>query len=269
MKIKSLLTIALVTSVILVTIADSAEAGRGRGGRGRGSKTNGFFIDYDFKLFTGSDTQLPIIPTSKSISGIDVYTFENAVEDFEADYSRGTRDNFDFSSAEVKAPLPSNFSARYLSGGTAITLPDGNPVIFSVAKGLPYDTDRIEYIFTNSALTAKGISEFTLFIEDTSQYDLLDTEAERTKAITDIEYIIDNGLLKLVENIRISGKSKDDPSKIVSVENSLDLNEENPVSFIPIPTSKTSVPESGNVIALLGLGCLGMSLLVKRKIQHI
>jgi hypothetical protein len=264
-KTQFILTTTLIATIIIGAIADSADARRGRGRRAIGSRTNNFDVKYNFDLYTGNDTQDPIIPTNKLVGGINLYTFNDALTNFDTTFTDTDQDEFNFVEEIVK-DSPLNLNARYLPSGETITLPDGSTVLssdndFGIPTNSILTTDRIEYVITDSSLDNVGIKELTLFIEDTNTVNLLNTPEERNKAITDIEYIVDNGLLRLINGVRVSGKSKANPNKIVSTESSGEQ-----ISFAPITSS---VPESNNVISLLGLGCLGMSLLVKKKVTHL
>ena len=265
-KIRSLIAIAMLSSVIVGAVADTAEARRGRGRRARGSRVNNFDVTYDFDLFTGNDTQDPIIPTSNLVDGINIYTFDDAITNFEGNFE-DVDDAFELNEefVQISDPLSWDLKARYLPIDTNITLLNGDTITPADSDfNIPFDSrtssDRIEYIITSSALEDSDIDEFTLFIENTANFDLLDTEEERTKAITDIEYIVDSGLLELINGLRVSGE-EDIGSDIVSTESF--PNGETDVSFEPI--TSTVVPESNNVIGLFGLGFLGMGLLVKKK----
>jgi len=218
---------------------------RGRGGRGSGGRGSvsassvvtdlpvDFDIRYEFDIYTlRGDGETPT-------------TFSEAIENFKLfvgrDFSR-----FDFTDLEFQADSPLNLQARFITAGEPITL-DGQPLTNVNSSGgceyLVAKSDRIEYRFFNEELTAAGIDEFTIAIEDNNteqpgfQVDgqtidiALATASGGISESDAIDYIITEELFASVNLFRVSGGSIDDPSQIISVELSLDNDEENPTEF--------------------------------------
>jgi hypothetical protein len=123
-----------------------------------------------------------------------------------------------------------------LSGETAVDACSG--------QNLTAAADRIEFTLASDELANLGIDEFTLVIndQDLSVSGLqtggitIDTALATANGFSEneaIKYIIDNSLLGLVNDFRVSGGSIDDSSQIVSDENgeivaSFTLNEGRP-----------------------------------------
>ena len=279
-NIKSFLTIGLGTAIILGTVADSAEAGRGSGRRNSGSRSADISSIYEFDLFELDDFFNKRTPDANG-------TFIGAVENFSLSILDvdGNGDFLGINDDELD-DLTLNFTPRFVTAGSTISLLNGTPVIaadpnlMDVNRNVNSDgtstteNDRIEFTITGDGLNTLSINELTLFIDDVSSFASLtdfDTEAEfsnsiNTNGLTDI---IEQDLLSLVNGYRVTGLG------IPVDEFGIPVDDSNPTVIFsedfPVVDSQdiSTVPESNNVIGLLGIGCLGISLLVKKKIRYI
>lgn len=280
-KIKSLLTIALATTVILGTFTDSAEAGRGKGKETEGSRSADISSSYIFDLYELDDFFNKRTPNGNG-------TFIGAVENFSLSILdvEGNGDFLGISDDDVDElnNLTLNFTPRFVTGGSTISLLDGTLVtpadsrLTSVNLNINPDgtiattqNNRIEFTITGNGLSPLSINELTIFIDDVDNnvefpsLTDLDTEEEfsnsiNTNGLTDI---IEKDLLSLVNGYRVTGLGIPQGSTTQTI-----IFAEGAAEGV-LSRDISTVPESNNVIGLLGLGCLGMSLLVKQKIKPI
>ena len=226
--------------------------GRGSGGRGGGSRSDSFNVNYGFEIFTedlSGNTRVDVEGNLTNNIGI----FPGAIENFELrlvesegffqlDGDANIRENSvnigEDESDNFPAGVPSEFpnditldlTARFIPAGQTISLPDGRePVFISGDPSLTIENaesnttraSRIEYTLTSSELASVGIDEITLVLSDsnsTNNADLGSLDIER--AVNDIDYIINENLLGNIGNIRVSGSSSIDPSRLISREGS-------------------------------------------------
>lgn len=229
---------------------------RRRGGRARGRRSNNFDVQpYEFDLFVEDINGNKRIPNSVTFfapftpgdasdgdtTEITRYIFNEAIENFTGTFTDTDANEFGFFEIEIENPLTLDLTARYLPQGTVITLPDGiTPVVASIDDGgIPIngviEGDRLEYVITGNELEDLGITELALIIEDEDnttagfQQDGItiieevdipnDDETDvNDSAIDDIEFIVDQGLLGFLTDIRVSGISSNDADTIVSTE---------------------------------------------------
>lgn len=216
--------------------------GRGSGGRGSGRRGDDFNATYDFDIFSlQADGQTPT-------------TFSGAVENFKGTFDDSNENEFDFAQPNVldidttNTPLTLNLQAKEVKAGDPITLLSGDPAIDSLNPQQPLPaatTDGIELTFFSNELANLGIDEFTLIINDDDTFDPSLATANGSSENDVIKYIIDNNLLSSVDDIRISGGSKDDPNQIVSSD-SLGISG---ISFTPNegrPDNPTDPPLNGD-----------------------
>ncbi|MEM6611603.1 MAG: Ig-like domain-containing protein [Cyanobacteria bacterium P01_C01_bin.72] len=201
-------------------------------------------------------------------------TFDDAIENFTASFSQNVVEEefiFNFGGAETRLTDVSipvlDLEPRFIAAGQLVTL-NGNPVLESTNfndfsnppnfEELTTDVDRIEYSFVSNdnELADAGLAEVTLFAEDTEPdtpgfqvlvftgeqdpvtlQPIFDTiTIDDNAAISSIEYIIENGIFDITNQVRVSAVNANDPSQIVSLER-----------FVGTPESFGSEEESGAI----------------------
>jgi hypothetical protein len=279
---KLMMATALATATLVGTFIESAEAvSRGKGNEPSGSRTNQLDVNYEFELFTITPTGKPRTDeddNSKNNIGI----FTGAIEEFKGRISDiGGKFEFDeviiarpdlidgganFDPLEengqeliIDSPLTLDLTAKLISAGSSILLPNGTPAInIFGGNNLSADEDRIEYTLTGNALEDRGISELTLIIAGLGDIN------DPIQAVNSIEYIIDKQLLGKVNNIRVSAISSFESSKIYSDESTVSR----PSTSKRIDDRVVEVPESSTTNSLLALGFLAVGSLLRRKMKE-
>ena len=239
-KIKSLLTIALATTAILGTVADSAAA-RGSGGIASGSLfgSTSFDLDYNFEIFElQKDGKTP-------------QTLEMAIENFTLKIYRFD----DADNQGINIPLSIKSNQKNSQGLKPKFIPDSQENL---------NKPRLEYTFDGQVLKDNNINDFTLIIDDFDDSFSIPNDLSKinnfdsVRATTDISYIIKNNLFSFVNGFRLRGTSKE------GVENRVVFLEQEGVGKANF--QKVTTPESSNLISLLTLGLIGTGYLIKHRI---
>jgi hypothetical protein len=264
---KLMMATALATATLVGTSMESAEAvSRGTGTDASGSRKNVIEVDYEFQLFPitleGDDRK----DEDKDLNN-NTGIFTGAIENFKGRINDVSGDRLEFEFAEeilgsVNSPLTLNLTAKLISAGSDILLPDGTAAINAYSKEkLTATENRIEYTLTGNALEDSKISELTLIIaglNDINKY---------RKDVNFIKEIINDNMLDKVNKFRISGKLASEIESqnqtIFSVEDTLDVARANLINDRVV-----EVPESSTANSLLALGFLAVGSLLRRKMKE-
>lgn len=211
---------------------------KGKGGKVSGSGSSDFDVSYDLELFPFNEDGTAIIPntaTSTVRSGtgeieVTTYTFTSAIENFTGGYQVNSTDFtedpefgiggiWEYESVRIFNPLTLDLTARFLPAGTTLTLLDGTvPFNLGDSNGdeilndeIVIESDRIEYILSSPELEARGINEFTLYVEDQDPvadgFQLNGEVIDTNSSTANIESIL-NVLSFPSEQFRISARSE-------------------------------------------------------------
>ncbi|MEB3283384.1 MAG: hypothetical protein VKK42_31130 [Lyngbya sp.] len=270
MKLIKLMTVtALTVGAVFGAVVESAEAGfTQNGSSGSGWRTDGTEVDYSLTLFPTVEDSNP-----QPRRGF----FKNAITNFTGGFDDFTGDGFEFDLVEVfksiKAVRPDEIGRATDSDGSLKTyefIPEA--ITLNLRTRLLERDRKIEYILSGQKLRNKGITELALIIDERnlgvdedfnffkfSDISSLNTFEKRKQAVNSLDYIIDNALLGLINNIRVSGFSSDGSGKIVQ---SSDV-----VSQVYVELITQKIPEYDSKNCLLVLGILGTALGLKRRFQ--
>ena len=239
MKIKSLLTIALATSVILGTIADSAEARRRRRYSSRGQDQSA--VGATFDLFDLTSDEQPILDRDGNLFN-NIGFFEGAIENYIA---TGNPDlaNDDNPVADIRLSPGTTLSVSNLRASRS-----GDSIVYEILR----QSDN--FLVENFILDLNNIDPLTgTFIFSPQAGDdfpgLTIVDFNINQAINNISYIAGENLL-IATTPSVGGDLADTV---------LDGTDE---------VNSTKVPESSTTNTLLIIGTLGVSLLLKKKIKN-
>jgi Ca2+-binding RTX toxin-like protein len=239
----------------------------GSGRRWSSNGSNQFDSTINFELSTLSEEGTPT-------------AFDNAVENFGVYFAELVSDEnllFDFKRTPGTIGNPQNLGtfgleARFVPEGE-LTGFDGNPLEgrnignIEPIERLSADSDRIEFGFVGSL--PAGVSEFTLFIEDSDsnsangfQVEVAAGQNEDIRvdlATTDIEYIVEENLFSFADSFRVSGGQYQNPNRIVSTERGVGFNSSEVIDPVPVNDSantKENTPVSIDVLANDNVGLI-------------
>jgi hypothetical protein len=269
MKIKSLLIIALTTSVILGTIADPAEARRRSRYSSRGqdqSAVGATFNLFDRTINTKGFEQ-PIID-SDADPNIDF--FEGAIENYFATLDPGDVSNFPNGFVEdILLPQGDSLPIANLKARRS-----GDNIVYEILR--QGDNFVVEdFILDLKKISNDSFSTTVLKLVESGEYDLdaplnpnntlTIPKFDISRAINDITYILDNNLLVATLPSKIpTDQLNPNPDTVFQATDGINL----PLDNTNPPTDNTKVPESSTINTLLILGTLGTGLLLKRKIKN-
>ena len=241
MKIKSLLIIALTTSVVLGTIADPAEARRRSRYSSRGQDQD--TVGATFNLFDQTEDEQPIIDKT-IVNGVDT--------DFKLGFFEGAVENYKVLTKIDKQTNP--IDDILLPVGTLIDKADFEAELVS-AFSIKYRIKKNGTLIEDFILDFKNTdSDGDVSFIDNKQDTILEVKNfDINKAINDISYIADKNLL--IATTPSFNSAFNDLLPDTVLEGTDEVN-------------STKVPESSTINTLLILGILGTGLLLKRKIKN-
>ncbi|MGL5083779.1 MAG: hypothetical protein ACRC8A_20040 [Microcoleaceae cyanobacterium] len=239
----------LAVGAVIGSVVEGAAGVTQTGTQPKGRSVNSTTLDYSFTLFPTTEDR-----DSDNTRGF----FPNVITDF-----TGGFDDFDnlftFDLIEIVESDfvdPSKISVKSDGSLETYELID-EPLNLNLRANLQESDDRIEYILRGDQLRQRGINGLALIIDGFSN-PFLDTLEERELAVNDLDYIINYGLLGLVNQIRVTGPSSNGSGRIARSSGGADSD----VEFIT-----RTIPESNPSSSLLALGALGVGLGVKCRFQ--
>ncbi|MGL5083780.1 MAG: hypothetical protein ACRC8A_20045 [Microcoleaceae cyanobacterium] len=191
----------LAVGAVIGSVVEGAVGVKQTGINPIGGRFDSTELDYSFTLFPTVEDR-----DSDNTKGF----FQNAITDF----TGGFEDFGDLFAFDLIEIVSSDVIADVDRNDSGYEFID-EPLTLNLRANLQESDDRIEYILEGYKLTERGVNGLALIINDLSVNSFLDTLEERELAVNDLDYIINNRLLGLIDDIQVTGPSSDGSGIVV------------------------------------------------------